>query len=81
MPAKTKTKEQREGAMMSELCQKHGYTFIANRPGDRVTLMFGRGAKRGAKRLVPMYTMRLAVPMNSALGKQMLEQYPLKKKT
>lgn len=68
-------KQKTEADMMSKLCQKHGYTFIANRPGKRITTMFTDGGKR----IVPMYTMQLAVPMDSALGKQMQEQYPNKR--
>jgi len=69
---KGKTKEQREGEMMSDLCKEHGYAFIANKPGRRLTMMLDRGSKR----VVAMYTMQLAVPADSALGKQMIAQHP-----
>lgn len=68
-------KQQSEADMMSKLCKQHGYTFMANRPGKRVTMMF---TDKG-KHIVPMYTMQLAVPMDSALGKQMVEQFPNKR--
>ena len=65
-------KERREGAMMSKLCKEHGYAFIANKPGRRLTMMLDRGSKR----VVAMYTMQLAVPAESALGKQMIAHHP-----
>lgn len=69
-----KTPEEREGALMTELCEKFKYTFLANKPGKRVSMMYDRTRKI----VEPYYLMQLAVPMDSALGKKMLEMFPTK---
>lgn len=60
--------------MVAELCQTHGYTIIANKPGKRISMMFSRKMSL----VTPYYTMVLAVPMDSELAKKMNEQYPVK---
>ena len=76
MPTKTvkKTSEMSESQMFASLCQKHGYTFMANKPGKRVSMMFSSKERT----LTAYYLMQLAVPMDSKLAKQMIEQYPVK---
>lgn len=71
---KKKTKMPSESSMMAELCEKHGYTFMANKAGRRTTMMFSKKMKV----VTPMYTMVLAVPMGSELAKKMIEQFPVK---
>lgn len=63
-----------ESSMVAELCQKHGYTMMANKPGRRTTMVFDV-----KKRIIsPFYVMVLAVPMDSELAKQMIKQFPVK---
>lgn len=71
---KKKPKKMSESDMVAELCQKHGYTMMANKPGKRVSMMFSRKMSL----VTPYYTMVLAVPMDSELAKRMIEQFPVK---
>lgn len=81
MSKATKKALANEGKLVADLCQKHGYTLMANKPGNRTTMVMSTKVVRGRKtrEIKPFYLMQLAVPMDSELGRQMLEQFPLKK--
>jgi len=63
-------KQSAEARMLHKLQKEHGYTLMrTKRPADRHVSMFS--FKKGTMR--DCYVVRIAVPINSALAKAMIE--------
>jgi hypothetical protein len=75
MPRKpsTRASAKAESEMLAKLCSKHGYSMMDAPKSRRTTMMFERDGKKS--RIVAMRCVLLAVPMDSALGKQLTERY------
>lgn len=70
----------REEALFTELCERHGYAFADTLPArDRSTLMASRTG--GRLRLEGGVVVKLLVPTDGALGRQIVALREAKKKS
>lgn len=76
-PAKLRTREE---ALFTELCAQHGYAFADTLPArDRSTMLATR--KGGRLRLEGGVIVKLVVPADGALGRQIVALREAKKKS
>lgn len=76
-PDPKRARKAREGKLIAELCQKHGYMLQDAPKGKRIVMTFNQNAKPAVD---ASYKITLIVPSTSALGEQFAVRYGLNKK-